>query len=177
LTCYVQTVVSVLNENEHNTGGPRYTKCFDAIRKNVEKINSYVTLAGPEVVGNQYVDYFLDPKNHDDKRPPEILSHHAFLGFGAGGTAGEQFFKSIDGFIKGNVDEMIQKRNEVAPKTEFVLNEWIPFLNDWCDEDDAAALFEEHGDTLERDPRAAGCPSWQDPKSHPVRPNRKTLGW
>ena len=49
------TVLSVLNENEHNTGGPRFTKCFDQIRKAVAKVNTYITLAGPEVVGNQYV--------------------------------------------------------------------------------------------------------------------------
>ena len=48
-------MLSVLNENEHNTGGPRYTKCFDQIRKAVAKVNTYITLAGPEVVGNQYV--------------------------------------------------------------------------------------------------------------------------
>ena len=42
--------------------------------------------------------------------------------------------------ITGDVMEMIAQRDKVAPKTEFVLNEWIPFLNDWCDPDDAAAL-------------------------------------
>jgi hypothetical protein len=59
---------AVLNENEHNTGGPRYTKCFDQIRKAVEGVNKYIKLAGPETVGNEYINEFLDPKNHDDGR-------------------------------------------------------------------------------------------------------------
>ena len=39
------------------------------------------------------------------------------------------------------------------------------------------ALFAEHGDALGRDPRGGGCPDWKNPNSHPVRANRKTLGW
>ena len=152
-------MLSVLNENEHNTGGPRYTKCFDQIRKAVAKVNTYITLAGPEVVGNQYVrttpvlsaagtgarkaleglslwsrsvrcvdvlffvcqvDFFLDPKNHDDGGAPDIMSHHAFLGFGSGTSP---FFGAIDGFMKGPVAEIVKQRDAVAPKTELVLNE------------------------------------------------------
>ena len=51
------------------------------------------------------------------------------------------------------------------------------FPTDWCDEDDARALFEKHGDALEKDPRGGACPNWQDPKSQPTRANRQTLGW
>lgn len=32
---YNWTVLSVLNENEHNVGGPRYIRCFDQIRRAV----------------------------------------------------------------------------------------------------------------------------------------------
>jgi hypothetical protein len=171
---YNWTVLSVLNENEHNTGGPRYIKCFDQIRKAVEGVNKYIKLAGPETVGNMYINDFLDPKNHDDGRSPEIMSHHAFLGMG---SATSTFFHAIDGFMSGDVAGIVKQRDAVSPKTEMVLNEWIPFLTDWCDEDDAQALFEEHGDALARDPRGGACPNWQDPKSQPTRANRKTLGW
>ena len=164
----------MLNENEHNTGGPRYIKCFDQIRKAVEGVNKHIKLAGPETVGNQYINEFLDPKNHADGRAPEIMSHHAFLGMG---SATETFFKAIDNFMTGDVAGIVEQRDAVAPKTEMVLNEWIPFLTDWCDEDDARALFEKHGDALERDPRGGACPNWQDPKSQPTRANRQTLGW
>jgi hypothetical protein len=40
----------VLNENERNTMGPRYTRCFDAIREGVSKYNPTIKLAGPEIV-------------------------------------------------------------------------------------------------------------------------------
>ena len=74
-----------------------------------------------------------------------MMSHHAFLGFGSGTSP---FFKAIDNFVKDNVVGIVKQRDAVSPKTAMVLNEWIPFLTDWCDEDDAAALFEEHGDSL-----------------------------
>ena len=127
----------MLNENEHNTGGPRYIRCFDQIRKAVEGVNKHIKLAGPETVGNMYINEFLDPKNHADGRAPEIMSHHAFLGMG---SATETFFKAIDNFMTGDVAGIVEQRDAVAPKTEMVLNEWIPFLTDWCDEDDAHAL-------------------------------------
>ena len=41
---------AVLNENERNTMGPRYTRCFDAIREGVAKYNPTIKLAGPEIV-------------------------------------------------------------------------------------------------------------------------------
>ena len=40
----------MLNENERNTMGPRYTRCFDAIREGVAKYNPTIKLAGPEIV-------------------------------------------------------------------------------------------------------------------------------
>ena len=66
------------------------------------------------------VDFFLDPKNHDDGGAPDIMSHHAFLGFGSGTSP---FFGAIDGFMKGPVAEIVKQRDAVAPKTELVLNE------------------------------------------------------
>ena len=45
---YNWSFVSILNEDEHGTGGQRYTRCFDAIRAVVEKLSPGVALAGPE---------------------------------------------------------------------------------------------------------------------------------
>jgi hypothetical protein len=53
------------------------------------------------------------------------MSHHAFLGMG---SATNTFFKSIDNFMSGDVAGIVKQRDAVAPKTEMVLNEWIPFL-------------------------------------------------
>ena len=172
---YDWAVLSVLNENEHNTGQSRYTICYDAIRTEVRKFNTRIQLAGPEVVGASYAVGFLDPANHAaGAGAPDIMSHHAFLGYGSGSVS---FAPAIDKFMTNDVLPLVQQRNKVAPETPMVLNEWIPFLTDWCDPDDAAALFEKHGDNLARDPRAMGCPNWQDPKTTGLRANRATLGW
>ena len=186
---YNWTVLSVLNENEHNTGGVRYTTCFDAIREEVEKINTQITLAGPEIVlGSQgaYTHYFVDPKNHKDGRAPAIVSNHAAASAG-GGASGESYFTWVDSFMKDQVGPLVALRDSVAPKTELVLNEFIPFMNDWCDAEDAEAVFAEHGEKKEGSDDAegsagvrreeGGCPAWQDPRSNPVKINRKTLGW
>ncbi len=188
---YNWTVLSVLNENEHNTGQERYTVCFDAIRKEVEKVNSYITLAGPE--GTGYTGYVLDPKNHKDGRAPDILSLHAAWYAGGSAASFESFFSGFDSYYDGTVPALDSQRDALAPTSSFVLNEFIPFMNDWCDEDDATALFARHPD-LERDitraqpsvragiqaqapVRTQGCPNWQDPRSNSTRINRKTLGW
>ena len=83
---YNWSIVSFYNENEHSMGGPRYTRCWDQLRPLVEKISPGIILEGPETVSstnedgagnsNDYLDYFLDPKNHVDNRAPEILSFH-----------------------------------------------------------------------------------------------------
>ena len=73
---------------------------------------------------------------------------------------------------------MVTQRDAKAPDAALVLNEFIPFVADWCDPDDAQRLFAEHGDTLGVDPRSDGaCPNWQDPKSTTAKINRVTLGW
>lgn len=46
---YNWTIVSLLNENDHDDGGPRYTRCFDATRDAVAKVNPNTTVQGPEV--------------------------------------------------------------------------------------------------------------------------------
>ena len=50
--------------------------------------------------------------------------------------------------MNGEVASLIALRDEVAPRAELVLNEFIPFMSDWCDADDAGRLFAEHGDAL-----------------------------
>ena len=60
----------MLNENERNTMGPRYTRCFDAIREGVAKYNPTIKLAGPEIVlGAQGAC-----------KSPTLMAHHASAG-------------------------------------------------------------------------------------------------
>ena len=167
---YKWSVLSVLNENEHSIGQERYTRCFDAIRAAVEKVNTDIVLAGPETVmwtgGFGYSPYFLDPKNHKDGRPPAINSNHVAFTEG-GGATGEGYFPALDAFVNTTLVPLVALRDKLAPQTELVLDEFIPFNNDWCDPDGAAALFARHGDSLRRDPRSRasprsrGCPNWQ----------------
>jgi hypothetical protein len=190
---YNWTIISVLNENEHSTGGERYTRCFDAIREAVEKVNPSIVLEGPETVfaGGDldaswiYTGYFIDPKNHKDNRPPAIVSNHAYwkASPGVDGAGFESLFTGVDGTVEKLVKPLAALRDKVAPQTELVLNEWIPVIDDWCNASDATALFAAHEHNLThpllRDPESpsAGCPDWQDPRSTVVGMNRATLGW
>jgi hypothetical protein len=172
---YNWAVLSVLNENERNTMGPRYTRCFDAIRERVGKYNPTIRLAGPEIVlGAQgaYTHYFLDPANHKDRKAPDIISNHAFFNGGV-----SSFFTGVDEFLP-LVRDLVSERDSKAPNTELVLNEFIPVVQDWCDPSDAAEVFAKHGDAFAHDIQSsAGCPSWQSPASQSVGINRKTLSW
>lgn len=181
------TIVSILNENERNTGGPRYTTCFDAIRAVVEKINPSIVLEGPETVFMQYTPYFIDPQNHKDGRAPDLVSNHADWNSNAGaaGEGYESLFDGVDKFVAEQVTPLAALRDKVAPHTELALNEWIPFIDEWCDASDAAALFAEHAHNtthpllVDTRSQIAGCPNWQDPRASTmaVGINRATLGW
>ena len=84
---------------------------------------------------------------------------------------------------------LVAARDALAPQTELLLNEFIPFNNDWCDPPSAAALLAEHRGALGRDPgpraapfsaaeaAAAACPDWKNPRSQGTKINRQTLGW
>jgi hypothetical protein len=182
---YNWSVLSVLNENEHNIGGPRYVTCFDAWRRAVSKVNSEIKLAGPETViwagGLNYLPLFLDPKNHNGSQAPELVTTHWAI-FEGGGTSGEGYFTGFDSLM-ATIEDLVAQRDTLSPTTELALNEFIPFNNDWCDVSDSEALFAQHGATLAQDPRSrrsprsGGCPNWKDNKTAGVRINRKTLGW
>ena len=197
---YNWSVVSFYNENEHNMGGPRYTRCWDQLRPLVEKISPGTILEGPETVsstnevgaGNSgdYLDYFIDPKNHDDNRAPELLSFH----WAVVGGMPDQYnaaIEQVDTIVDGHVKPLVALRDKVAPKTEMALNEYIFFINDWCDPDDARRVFETYPDIASDKshphphphPHQLGargsCPNWADSRANGsvVGANRRTLGW
>ena len=78
--------LSVLNEDEHNIrpeGGIAYTRCFDAVKRQLRTINPDVSLVGPEISGGcgypsgqfDYLRYFLNRTHHDGGSAPEIASY------------------------------------------------------------------------------------------------------
>ena len=133
--------LSVLNEDEHQIhpeNGVAYTTCYDAIKVEVEKANSNVTLVGPEIVGGSwswpYMKYFLDADNHADKKAPPIASYHWFGGY-IGNSSGEAILQRWMQTVRDPNGIVLKTQAAIAAsgqKTETVLNEFIPFLSDWC---------------------------------------------
>ena len=128
--------ISVLNEDEHGPGAVVYTTCYDAIKVEVEKVNTKVTLVGPEIVGGawswRYMEYFLKAENHADKQAPPVASYHWFGGM-IGNSTGEGFMTRWlhDYYDPNGIVQNIQKTiARTGQNTEVVLNEYIPFINE-----------------------------------------------
>lgn len=110
--------LSVLNENEHETGAVRYTRCFDEIHKAVRKVNPTIFFAGLE--GTDYTDYLIDPHNHEQDDPilvPDMLSLHTCMSIHEGA---ESFFAAFDKLFVGgqggkNVPTLVALRDKLAP--------------------------------------------------------------
>ena len=82
--------------------------------------------------------------------------------------------------MKSNVLPIERMKKDLASETELVLNEYIPFVNDWCDCTGHEAMC--GGKVFPEK-----CPDWQDNKTAGGDPNlghgkgiginKKTLGW
>ena len=79
--------LSILNEDEHSIkpdDGTAYTTCYDAVRAQLEKINSTIIPVGPEISGGcsypgdqfDYLSHVLNHSNHKDDYAPLIGSYH-----------------------------------------------------------------------------------------------------
>ena len=72
--------------------GVEYTKCFDAWKAEIAKVNPAVTLIGPEtyfmtggkrnpgVTSLAYNQFFLNSSNHADGKSPPVVSNHNAVG-------------------------------------------------------------------------------------------------
>ena len=176
--------LSVLNEDEHKLrpgGGVAYTTCFDAIAEEVAKVNPRVVLVGPELINGHpltYMTHFLNGSNHRHGRAPRIASYH--FGTAATGATAATFFADWDAFVAGTVDAIGAAVRRLGAGTELVLNEYIPFVNDWCD-----CTGVEHLCGGVAFP--ARCPNWQHNRTAGGDPdlrhakgvgiNRRTVGW
>jgi hypothetical protein len=70
--------------------------------------------------------------------PSRFTQPSCYLSFSAEITVsptaiGNKFFGAWDAFMESNVLPIEQMKKDLASETELVLNEYIPFVNDWCD--------------------------------------------
>ena len=89
------------NEDEHGIrpeGGIAYTRCFDAVRRQLQKINPRIIPVGPEISGDcsypgaqfNYLSYYLNKSNHAGNYAPEIGSYHIGINGDGLSTAGSE---------------------------------------------------------------------------------------
>jgi len=129
----------VLNENDQDTqhlfSPEQLTKIYDAIVADLSKLNPYMKFSGlalafPEK-GDQYVSYFLDPKNHKPGIPVDMFSYHQYIGSADKEWKKDSvelekqkyaYFESIDNFLK-TVKRLDSIKQRIAPKTKTYINE------------------------------------------------------
>lgn len=178
--------LSILNEDEHGIkpeGGVAYTTCYDAVRRQLLKINSSIIPVGPEISGGcsfpsgqfDYLAHYLNKSNHVDEYEPLIGSFHVGInGDGMTDQNAESFFPSWDHALAGFVPALDKLLTELRSPAKLILNEFVNFVGDWC---------ESPGPPGSR----ASCPDWQsnataggDPDlthGKGVKINRRTWAW
>jgi len=183
--------LSVLNEDEHSIqpdDGTAYTTCYDAIAAEVSKVNPTIQLVGPEIAGTsghstEYLLHFLNASNHNPPIPPAVSSYHWGSNAGSGpdgrGSGGEGFLAAWESTVTDPASTPMRAeafKLQTGQATEMVLNEFIPFVTDWCDPTHTLVLA-----------NGGSCPNWQDPataggdpdlrKAKGLGINRRTWSW
>jgi hypothetical protein len=152
--------LSVLCEDEHPMQpeqGVEYTVCYDAWKLEIAKVNPSIVLVGPEFYLDHvpYYTHFLNGSNHDDGQSPPVISSHCGLNYDPDHPA--VLFDQFDSWFSSQADPMEARRQRLAPQAKTVMNEFVPFVEEWCSE-----------------------PQFPNPElknSSGIRINRATLGW
>ena len=144
--------------------------------------NEDIVLVGPEIAGTsghatEYLLYHLNASNHDPPVPPQVSSYH--WGSSASNSSAEGFLSSWEKTYNdpaGSIQMVEKLKKETGQDTEMVLNEYIPFVGDWCDLSTIPAGMDK-----------SKCPNWQDNRTaggdpnlqhgKGVQINRKTWSW
>jgi len=112
-----------------------YTKCYDAIAREVKKVNPSLQLIGPELGPEDwykenstgFIEYFLQGQHHDTGTPPELVSFHYANQdcdwIPPARPDSSNYFRQLDCWIAGAVRPLEQFRQKVAPDTGFFCNE------------------------------------------------------
>jgi len=114
--------------------------------------------------------YFLNASNHADGKAPVVSSYHQAMT--AGNASAASFYTQWDSIYNSYVMQVEDFLKKTGQKTEMVLNEFIPFVNDWCDCTGVEHLCGGHAFPTR-------CPNWQDPATAGNDPNlqhRKGVG-
>eukprot|EP00048_Salpingoeca_helianthica_P017509 m.237593 g.237593 ORF g.237593 m.237593 type:complete len:591 (-) comp21225_c0_seq1:25-1797(-) len=126
----------VLNEvaHEHANTKESYTALYDAIvlgMKAALPAGHHVSFTGLAMANIdstdmlvEWVEYFLDPRNHKPGVPIDTISYHAYptASFGPDASQYTGFFSYVDEFM-GKIDAIEAVRQRLAPRTKVSLNE------------------------------------------------------
>jgi hypothetical protein len=123
-----------------------------------------VTLVGPEIASLDYALYFMNGSHHADGQPPPLVSMHTWVSGPNRSGSFKDLFDGVDAWLHGFADPLGEARNQLAPHTELVMNEFIPWNGEWCDR---------------TAPGRSGCggDQWKWASSASAKPDRTTLGW
>ena len=129
-------------EREPASNQRQTIRCYDATVAEIKRINPDIVPVGPELVGDDpqqsaLIREFLNGSNHANKQPPPVVSIHL------GSDSQDAFWSDWAGFLHGpqKCDDKTSECTGVIPwyqslkaaQTELVVNEFIPFITDWCD--------------------------------------------
>ena len=123
----------VLNESdiEHRLSAEQYTRCYDAIVSTIRKINPNTKFVGYALarLDPDYLEYFLNPKNHQADIPVDMVAYHHYAKAHKDQTIADwpyAIFDQVDGFIEIlRFAESIRKR--LSPSTLVNIDEYGTF--------------------------------------------------
>ncbi len=131
---YNWPLLSVLNENEYKVV---YGSCWDQWKRELAAVNPALRLVGPEFATDPRMNAtsrefesmakFLNGSSHDDGAPPDFVSMHIAV-IGSDQDNFTDFFDGLDTWVAGFLAPFDALRAAIAPRTQLIVNEYIPFL-------------------------------------------------
>jgi hypothetical protein len=121
----------VLNEidYEHHLSPELYTRIYDTVVEALRKIDPQLQFSGPALAAPmlhpQFLEYFLDPRNHRPGIPIDFVSYHFYASPEPDESIGAQehtLFAQVDGFL-ASVRSIELTRKRLAPAARTFINE------------------------------------------------------